>query len=62
MAAVQGTQSTIMFVVGAAMALGAGGLMFFTDIDTGPLTVIGIIGIVFIAVGGVRLLDRRSRV
>ena len=47
-----------MFVVGLAMALGAGGLMFFSDIETGPLTVIGIIGIVFIAVSGVRLLDR----
>jgi hypothetical protein len=58
MTTAQGTQSTIMFVVGLAMALGAGGLMFFSDIETGPLTVIGIIGIVFIAVSGVRLLDR----
>jgi hypothetical protein len=44
------------------MTMGAGGLMFFTEIGTGPLTVIAIIGIMFIAVGGVRLLDRRSRV
>jgi hypothetical protein len=62
MAVAQGTRSTVMFVVGVTMALGAGGLMFFTEIDTGPLTVIGIIGIMFIAVGGVRSLDRRSRV
>lgn len=50
----EGTRSTVMFVVGVAMALGAGGLMFFT----GPLTVIGTIGATFTAVGGARVLDR----
>lgn len=50
----EGTRSTVMFVVGVAMALGAGGLMFFT----GPLTVMGAIGATFTAVGGARVLDR----
>lgn len=54
LAMAEGTRSTVMFVVGVAMALGAGGLMFFT----GPLTVIGTIGATFTAVGGARVLDR----
>lgn len=45
-----------MFVVGLTMALLAGGLMFFTDIDTGVLSVVGIIGILLIATSRFRLL------
>ena len=54
MAKAQGTRNTVMFVVGLAMALLVGGLMFFTDLDSGPLAALGVIAIVFIAASGVR--------
>ena len=47
-----------MFAVGVAMAIGAAAGMLWSSLDTTPLTVILIIGVVFIAVGA---RDRRSQ-
>ncbi len=46
-----------MYVVGIVMALGAAAAMLWSSLDAAPLIVIGIIGLVFIAVGA---RDRRS--
>ena len=51
-------RSTVMFVVGIAMAVGAALGMLWSSVDTTPLTVILIIGVVFIAVGA---RDRRTQ-
>lgn len=45
------SRSTVMFVVGIFMAVGAALGMLWSSVDVTPLTVIGIIGVVFIAVG-----------
>lgn len=47
-----------MYIVGIVMALGAAGAMLWSSIDAAPLTVIGVIGVVFIAVGA---RDRRQQ-
>lgn len=47
-----------MFAVGVAMAVGAAIGMLWGSVDTTPLIVIGIIGVVFIAVGA---RDRRTQ-
>jgi low affinity Fe/Cu permease len=52
------SRSTVMFVVGIAMAVGAALGMLWSSVDTTPLTVILIIGVVFIAVGA---RDRRTQ-
>ena len=49
-------RSSIMFAVGIAMAVGAAAGMLWSSVDATPLVVIGIIGVVFIAVGA---RDRR---
>jgi len=43
-----------LFVVGIVMAVGAAALMVWSSISIAPLVVIGVIGIVFIAVGARR--------
>ena len=52
------SRSTVMFVVGIAIAVGAALGMLWSSFDTTPLTVILIIGVVFIAVGA---RDRRTQ-
>jgi hypothetical protein len=44
-------RDTIMWVVGFVLAVLAAGLMVWTDIGDGPLIVVGMLGILFIAVG-----------
>jgi hypothetical protein len=44
-------KDTIMWVVGFVLAVLAAGLMVWTDIGDGPLIVVGMLGILFIAVG-----------
>ena len=44
-------RDTIMWVIGIVLAVGAAGLMVWTDIADGPLMVLGMLGILFIAVG-----------
>ena len=51
-------RSAVMFVVGIAMTVGATLGMLWRSVDTTPLTVILIIGLVFIAVGA---RDRRTQ-
>jgi len=41
-----------MWVTGIVLAVVAAGLMVWSDIDVGPLLVLGMLGILFIAVGG----------
>ena len=43
-----------LFVVGIVMAVGAAALMVWSSISIAPLVVIGVIGVVFIAVGARR--------
>lgn len=45
------SRSSVMFVVGIAMVVGAALGMLSSSVDMTPLTVILIIGVVFIAVG-----------
>jgi hypothetical protein len=45
-------KDTIMWVTGIVLAVVAAGLMVWSDIDDGPLLVLGMLGILFIAVGG----------
>jgi len=52
------SRSTVMFVIGIAMAVGAALAMLWSSFDTTPLTVILIIGVVSIAVGA---RDRRTQ-
>ena len=40
-----------LFVVGIVMAVGAAALMVWSSISIAPLIVIGVIGVMFIAVG-----------
>jgi len=51
------SRSTIMFGVGLAMAVGAAAGILWNSIDTTPFMVVGIIGVVFVAVGA---RDRRT--
>jgi hypothetical protein len=44
-------KDTIMWVTGIVLAILAAGLMVWTDIGDGPLLVLGMLGILFIAVG-----------
>jgi hypothetical protein len=44
-------KDTIMWVVGIVLAVVAAGLMVWTEIADGPLIVLGMLGILFIAVG-----------
>jgi len=44
-------RDTIMWVVGIILAIVAAGLMVWIDIADGPLMVLGMLGILFIAVG-----------
>jgi hypothetical protein len=44
-------KDTIMWVTGIVLAILAAGLMVWTDIGDGPLLVLGLLGILFIAVG-----------
>ena len=45
------SRSTVMFVVGIVMALGATVAMVWSSVDSSSLMVIVVIGLVFIAVG-----------
>ena len=47
-----------MFAIGIAMAVGAAAGMLWSSVEVAPLTVILIIGVVFIAVGA---RDRRTQ-
>jgi hypothetical protein len=47
-------KDTIMWIVGIVLAVVAAGLMVWTDIADGPLMVLGMLGILFIAVGARR--------
>jgi hypothetical protein len=51
-------RDTIMWLVGIVLAVLAAGLMVWSDIGDGPLMVMGMLGILFIAVGA---RGRRSR-
>ena len=51
-------KDTIMWVTGIVLAMLAAGMMVWTDIGDGPLLVLGMLGIFFIAVGA---RDRRSQ-
>ena len=51
------SRSVVMFVVGIVMALGAALAMLWSSADSASLTVIGIIGVVFIAIAA---RDRRE--
>jgi hypothetical protein len=53
-------KDTIMWATGIVLAVLAAGLMVWSDIDDGPLLVLGMLGILFIAVGarGRRSQDR----
>jgi hypothetical protein len=51
MASPADTGNTGLFVVGIVMAVGAAALMAWSSMDIAPLIVIGVIGVVFIAVG-----------
>jgi hypothetical protein len=44
-------RNTIMWLVGIVLAVLAAGLMVWSDIGDGPLMVMGMLGILFIAVG-----------
>jgi hypothetical protein len=44
-------RDTIMWVVGIVLAVLAAGLMVWSDIGDGPLMVMGMLGVLFIAVG-----------
>jgi len=45
------SRSTVMFVLGIVMAVGAAVAMVWSSLDSSSLTVIVVIGLVFIAVG-----------
>jgi len=45
------SRSTVMFVVGIVMALGAAVAMVWSSVDSSSLMVIVVIGLVFIGVG-----------
>ena len=55
-ATARGTLGKAMFVVGLTMALLAAGFMVYTDIETGVLSFVGIMGILLIGTSGFRLL------
>ena len=42
---------TIMWIIGIALSLVVAGVMVWSDADAGPLTVLGVLGLLFIAVG-----------
>jgi len=44
-------RNTGLFIVRIVMAVGAAALMLWSSIDITPLIVIGVVGVVFIAVG-----------
>ncbi|MGB5167151.1 MAG: hypothetical protein WBN35_05800 [Acidimicrobiia bacterium] len=51
MAIATDSRNTALFIVGIVMAVGAAALMQWSSVGTTPLIVIGVIGVVFIAVG-----------
>ncbi|MGB5186058.1 MAG: hypothetical protein WBO84_02890 [Acidimicrobiia bacterium] len=51
MAIATDSRNTALFIVGIVMAVGAAALMLWSSVGTTPLIVIGVIGVVFIAVG-----------
>jgi hypothetical protein len=44
-------RDTTMWIVGFVLAVLAAGLMVWSDIGDGPLIVVGMLGILFIAIG-----------
>ncbi len=54
-------KDTIMWVTGIVIAVLAAGLMVWSDIDDGPLLVLGMLGILFIAVGARRRRSQPTR-
>ncbi|MGI9529682.1 MAG: hypothetical protein ACR2NG_08225 [Acidimicrobiia bacterium] len=44
-------RDTLMWMTGIVLALAAAGLMVWSDADVAPLIVLGILAVIFIAIG-----------
>ena len=44
-------RDTVMWTIGIVLALLAAGMMVWSDADVAPLIVLGVLGILFIAIG-----------